>query len=178
MLCLAVAFTSRHTSLALLSCCTIITVFTRNNSVCVLCQHRVPREYHDRGPRISLTFRVIYAEPTTWYFIAVLTITGFKKQYVNFLCIYRLINLNDWNVWNVLMNLNDWNVWNVHDVNLHRDVLNTSLYCCNASLPTLLAGLATGASFKMAESQCIQNVKIITSPLWHKILSMKVSEQV
>lgn len=28
-------------------------------------QHRVPREYHDRGPRVNLTFRVIYAEPTT-----------------------------------------------------------------------------------------------------------------
>lgn len=28
-------------------------------------QHRIPREYHDRGPRISLTFRVIYSELTT-----------------------------------------------------------------------------------------------------------------
>jgi alpha-ketoglutarate-dependent dioxygenase alkB family protein 3 len=26
-------------------------------------QHRVPREYHDRGPRVNLTFRVIFPEP-------------------------------------------------------------------------------------------------------------------
>jgi len=26
---------------------------------------RVPREYHDRGPRVNLTFRVIYPEPTS-----------------------------------------------------------------------------------------------------------------
>ncbi|XP_041132366.1 alpha-ketoglutarate-dependent dioxygenase alkB homolog 3 isoform X1 [Polyodon spathula] len=26
-------------------------------------QHRVPKEYHDRGPRINLTFRMIYPEP-------------------------------------------------------------------------------------------------------------------
>lgn len=32
---------------------------------CLLLQHRVPREYHDRRPRINLTFRVIYPAPTT-----------------------------------------------------------------------------------------------------------------
>ncbi|MBN3309923.1 ALKB3 dioxygenase, partial [Amia calva] len=26
-------------------------------------QHQVPKEYHDRGPRINLTFRTIYPEP-------------------------------------------------------------------------------------------------------------------
>ncbi|XP_033913063.1 alpha-ketoglutarate-dependent dioxygenase alkB homolog 3-like isoform X1 [Acipenser ruthenus] len=26
-------------------------------------QHQVPKEYHDRGPRINLTFRMIYPEP-------------------------------------------------------------------------------------------------------------------
>ncbi|ESO83383.1 hypothetical protein LOTGIDRAFT_133518 [Lottia gigantea] len=26
-------------------------------------QHRIPKEYHDRGPRINLTFRVIYPKP-------------------------------------------------------------------------------------------------------------------
>lgn len=25
-------------------------------------QHRVPKEYHDRGPRINLTFRTIFAD--------------------------------------------------------------------------------------------------------------------
>lgn len=27
-------------------------------------QHRVPKEYHDRGARVNLTFRIVYPEPT------------------------------------------------------------------------------------------------------------------
>ena len=40
----------------------VLFVHHQNSHVPSAFQHRVPREYHDRGPRINLTFRVIYPE--------------------------------------------------------------------------------------------------------------------
>lgn len=35
---------------------------TKNDYLCFI-QHQVAKEYHDRGPRINLTFRTIHPEP-------------------------------------------------------------------------------------------------------------------